>query len=49
MKAMLSDYRANPAGALLELATQAAEAGNERMRRVWLANYLRVSDVRRSR
>jgi len=44
MNVKLTEYNGNPAAALLELAEMAREAGNDRLRRMWLANYLRVSE-----
>jgi len=40
----LTEFSGNPAAALLQLAEMACEAGNLRLRRMWLANYLRVSE-----
>lgn|GEM_PF-4854720 len=40
----IGEFTENPARLLLELADMADRAGNERMRRVWIANYLRVTE-----
>lgn len=43
----LGNYTSNPPGLLLELAAMAEQSGNERARRVYMANYLRLTDERR--
>jgi len=43
----LGNYTSNPPALLLELAAMAEQNGNERARRVYMANYLRLTDERR--
>ncbi len=38
------DLTLSPVRMFLELADIAGRAGNERIRRVWIANYLRVTE-----
>ncbi|MCU6709299.1 hypothetical protein M6D81_11335 [Paenibacillus sp. J5C_2022] len=45
--AKVADYIGNPGRLLLTLADMAE--GNEKLRRVWLANYCRVTDERKRR
>jgi len=43
----LGIYTASPPQLLLDLAAMAEQSGNQRLRRVWLSNYVRVTDERR--
>lgn len=48
MKQMLiGNYTSNPPALLLEMVAMAEQRGNERARRVYMANYLRLTDERR--
>jgi len=42
----VKDFAILPARMFLELADIADRAGNERMRRAWIANYLRITEGR---
>jgi len=44
---LIGNYTSNPPELLLELAAMAEQNGNERARRVYMANYLRLTDERR--
>jgi len=43
------NYAGAPHRMLLELADIAELSGNDRLRRMWQANYLRMTDERRTR
>lgn len=43
----LGNFTACPPRMLLQLAEIAEDNGNYKLRRVWLANYIRITDVRR--
>ncbi len=43
------DYAGRPTNMLLDLADMAREAGNDRLRRMWLRMYLRRTDEMKRR